>query len=1016
MRTFRLLVASCPEEHTISEFARADLVGPEREAVEAHLDECPACALVVAELVRVFTADRRRESDEFPLSGDLDETVAGEPCEGAAPRTLASGDSVGRYRVLDVVGAGNMGVVYAAYDPELDRRVALKLLRFDEGAGSSGSGDGRGGRLQREAQALARLSHPNVIAVHDVGTFEGRVFVAMEFVEGGTLTQWLGERSRSWEEIRAAFVSAGEGLAAAHAAGMVHRDFKPDNVLIGRDGRVRVTDFGLARLETGSTLQHPVVAELTDSKEVGTSLAMTATGAMVGTPAYMAPEQFERGTVDALSDQFSFCVALYEAIWGSRPFSGSTLAELAAKVVEGRHDEPPRDSRVPVRVRRAVLRGLSRDRSRRFGDMKALLGELSHRSRAWRRAVWLGVPISVTLAGASMLDRSGPRTVSDFCEGEPMPGVWDAPRITRLRAGFEEPGVPHAAQTWAVVQERVDAWVSDWSEQRREVCGPELAASALASLRTICLERKRDELAVTLSVLERPDAQVVTRAPAVASALPLLEPCAEPGRHAEREPTPPPSELEPDVAQLRVREAQVKAMLLAGRFAEAVEVAEALREDAEALGYEPMFARAQRMVGRAYSYDGREDESTELLFDAMYRAIAAGDRRVAIETLVELVYVVGHQHLQIEAAERLAALAEAEIRALGDEPEMEAVRLMNLGTTYVTVGREADALELMNRAWAIRKEVGSELQKADLLLNIATIEMLLLRFDDAEQHFEQARARYAEAFGEDHPVVADARQNYAQMLVMEGRSDEAIEVLEQARVIRARAWGEEHPEYAKTLSVLAEAKSAQGKHDQAIALQRQALDISLGVHDAGHPRALLERTELVEILAAAGRLEDAEAEARQAFELAQELGPVHSVRITAVSHLGDVLVLQERWKEALATFAETERLLAEAGRTDDPVLAPVRMQQAQILQQLGRHAQMAEVLRSAIPLAQKHEAAGYLVPTLQLLLAQARYELGEDRPSRLAEVRAALATLRDQGDHERVESAEQWLLEHSDQR
>src|SRR5665213_2304948 len=313
----------------------------------------------------------------------------GPPPADHGQATLARGATIGRYVVLGLVGRGGMGEVYAAYDPELDRKVAVKLLRVKPGNGVSLS-EGRA-RTLREAQAIARLSHPNVVEVFDVGTFEDKVFIAMEFVEGNTLAYWSEAQPRSWQEILKVFVAAGRGLEAAHEKGLVHRDFKPDNVMIGRDGKVRVMDFGLARqvsekvpsdgvprripvelpeeagqLDVGSSPTIVINAgiERPDTDAMHTSgsglfdARLTRTGAMMGTPAYMAPEQFFNAPTDARTDQFSFCIALYEALYGQRPFEGNNLSTLTGNVVRGSVREPPAGTKVPPWVRRIVLRGL----------------------------------------------------------------------------------------------------------------------------------------------------------------------------------------------------------------------------------------------------------------------------------------------------------------------------------------------------------------------------------------------------------------------------------------------------------------------------------------------------------------------------------------------------------------------------------------------------------------------------------------------------------------------------------
>ncbi|MCA9717773.1 MAG: serine/threonine protein kinase, partial [Myxococcales bacterium] len=262
---------------------------------------------------------------------------------------------VGRYVMIERVGAGAMGVVYSAYDPELDRKVAIKLLQ-------PGSDDeALQLRLVREAQAMARLSHPNVVHVHDVGRHGDRVFIAMEFVRGRSLGSWLrfAVAPRPWRETLELFVQAGRGLRAAHDVGLVHRDFKPDNILIDDLGTPKVTDFGLARSADASASPGADAATRVTAREPVEpveleELALTRTGALVGTPAYMAPEQHLGETADARSDQFSYCVSLYEALYGARPFTGDTVYETVDAVLSGQVASPPRSAAVPRWLRQVV--------------------------------------------------------------------------------------------------------------------------------------------------------------------------------------------------------------------------------------------------------------------------------------------------------------------------------------------------------------------------------------------------------------------------------------------------------------------------------------------------------------------------------------------------------------------------------------------------------------------------------------------------------------------------------------
>lgn len=340
----------------------------------------------------------------------LEATVAGDSGgdSGAAPPSGVTvpvkGDSLGRYLVVESLGAGGMGVVYRGFDPDLQRQVALKLLRPRAGTGS-GIGGARA-RLLREAQAMAQLSHPNILTVYDVGTWGEQVYIAMELVQGTTLDEWLRAAPRSLASILDVFLQAAEGLQAAHAAELVHRDFKPDNVLVDREGRVRVMDFGLTRYlaevdEHASTAPSSPAATSMDSPASALSTPLTQAGALLGTPAYMSPEQFEGSTVDARSDQFGFGVALYEALYQQRPFSGKTLAELRETVTAGKIAPPPRSRPAPSWAHAVVTRALSRAADDRYATMGALIRALSsgrHRRRRIAWAVGLAALVAATVA------------------------------------------------------------------------------------------------------------------------------------------------------------------------------------------------------------------------------------------------------------------------------------------------------------------------------------------------------------------------------------------------------------------------------------------------------------------------------------------------------------------------------------------------------------------------------------------------------------------------------------------
>jgi len=311
---------------------------------------------------------------------------------------IRHGAKIGRFVVVGELGKGGMGVVYAAHDRELDRQVALKVMR------SAAATQEERMRMLREGQAMARITHPNVITVYEVGVEGGLVFLAQELLDAGTLGEWL-ERPHTQAEIVDKFIAAGRGLAAAHAAGLVHRDFKPHNVLLGKDGRVRVADFGLARALGPEADDFPAATRANMARaqlEEATSpmSPLTRTGAVLGTPMFMAPEQHEGQAADARSDQFAFSVALYHALYGEYPFEGKTAIALADAVIEGRMQKPPRGRNVPDRLRKILLRGLSTKRADRYPSMTAMLDELARPPKRPFRKLAVATGAGVLVAGA----------------------------------------------------------------------------------------------------------------------------------------------------------------------------------------------------------------------------------------------------------------------------------------------------------------------------------------------------------------------------------------------------------------------------------------------------------------------------------------------------------------------------------------------------------------------------------------------------------------------------------------
>lgn len=459
----------CLDADAVARFVEGDFDVEQCREIEAHLDRCEACRTWVS-AVAFAEGTPSLEEPEAPPTVFPDEVVA------------RAGVSVGRYVLLGRLGAGGMGVVAKAYDPELDRHVAIKILRQPL------TSDTARRRLLREARAMARVTHPNVVAIHDVGVHEDRLFIAMELVDGVDLATWVRQQPRSVEEILEVCRAVGRGIVEAHACGLVHRDLKPGNVLVPRDGAPKVADFGLAQ--------------------------------SVGTPGFMAPEQYGGGAVDARTDQFGFCATVFAALYGVPPFRGETTAETRRATEQGTRSLPTRNDEVPPGVRRVLLRGLRPNPAQRFASMGALLTELSPRPRRGRVIAFAGLTV---LVGGLGLQYTLARPSMDCSAGiEQLDAVWNEDARAKIGDAFRVTAVAYAHAAAERTGHVIDEAVADWTEAHAETCRAWMAGRASAGLtksRMDCLERRRHRIEVLLERLETADAAVVRRAVSAAEDL-----------------------------------------------------------------------------------------------------------------------------------------------------------------------------------------------------------------------------------------------------------------------------------------------------------------------------------------------------------------------------------------------------------------------------------------------------------------------------------------------------------------
>jgi tetratricopeptide (TPR) repeat protein len=713
------------------------------------------------------------KSSSFLATG---EALAGAAWERVVERLIGpeveAGDRVGRYVLLEEIGAGGMGVVWAAWDPELDRRIALKLLHPSTRA----LGGGRRDALLVEARALAQLSHGNVVTVFDAGTEQGRLFLAMEFVDGVDLDAWLAERPRAWREIVAIFREAGRGLAAAHAAGFVHHDFKPHNVLVGRDGRVRVADFGLARACLGS-------GAVPDGAPVS----------VAGTPGYMAPEQLRGELGDPRSDQFAFCVALWEALYGQRPRGPLPRGETPTGSRAAARPETPR-RRVPRRIQRILQRGLAFEPDERWPDLETLLAVLDDdpRRRWIRRALLAGG----TLAAAAWVI-VGRGTGREVCGGfdAALRGVWNDARRADLDSGFAGAG-PGGAAAAAAAFGALDAWAGEWVAERTAACVATRVDGEqpvdLLDLRVACLDRRLQELDGLLGVLLETEPEGLVDAPKSILALESPEICAD--RELLAAPVKPPHD---PAARLLIgaverRIAAVKANRDAGRLDVASEEVEAARVDAERLGYAPLRAEVEYL--RADVAERRADyEIAEAsAFAAWTEAIRGGHEEIAIRTLSLLTFLDGIDRARFASARRWAELGRARLsRLVGGAPHLAAQLASDLGSVAQAEGRLERALAEHQHALELRRSLyGPEsVEAARSLNNLGNVLYALGRFEHALERYRRAEQLLSAAVGPDHPDTIMAVSNAGSALNELGRYVEARREHERALAARVARFG-----------------------------------------------------------------------------------------------------------------------------------------------------------------------------------------------------------------------------------
>lgn len=687
---------------------------------------------------------------------------------------------IGRFRVESRIGSGGMGIVYLGYDPELERRVAIKVLDLRRVTAEPHRAQQR---LIREARALARLTHPNVVSVHELGLLDDgddphRLYLVMEHIEGPTLRRWLKQPQPLARRIEL-LVGAGQGLAACHDAGLVHGDFKPENILVGRDGRARVVDFGLS-LSLFEHLEPPTLTDGLRPDESGITLS-----AAFGTPAYIAPELLAHGRIGARADQFSFCVVACELLYGRRPFVHDDWHAPGRAASPGRLHEL-RDPRVPISARDALLRGLSPDPADRFADMHVLLERIeSAFARRRRRRTALATGLAATTIGLGLWQLApSPEAAPSNCasaEAE-LAQVWGGAQRQAVVEQLQPRNPDALATTLDVLDEYGDRWSAAWSR----ACAMPSDDASRRRMQS-CLEARRLGLEAVVQALRSEEPP--TMAPlARLDGLEPVAPCLELDSLDRIRPVPIEGEQREEVE--RIRNDLLVPTYLALELdhpKEALARSEEALEQAKALGYRPLEAETTIARAQALARYERMDEAVAMAEQAHLTALAAIHLPVLVDAALLRVQLAGQQ-ADLDAGWSWLTKAEAAVEAAGGGPE----RMVELRTSGCILamyeGSYGRALDECKRAQALINDGAAvdHMMRSAVLTNLAGAELFEGHIDDADRDFERARRAVLDSHGPDHTTLATVDTNWGHVAYARGQYELALERYHRARELLAR--------------------------------------------------------------------------------------------------------------------------------------------------------------------------------------------------------------------------------------
>ncbi len=1029
---------------------------------------------------------------------------------------------LGRFILLERIGAGGMGEIYSAYDERLDRKVAIKLL-LPEHEISRRSKE----RLLREAHVLASLQHHNIVQIYDADEVEGRVFIAMEYIRGMTLGEWVRTRDHHGRkriaDILAMYIDVGRGLYAAHRQGIVHRDFKPSNVLIDQDGQPRVLDFGLARAmctdlysarvgqgrtgepgQPGQQIPGPILedADTVDMTPQGAeaqtrasssaqpgdhdtaiqmrgdqdaaitrirsftgamssqraAMVLTTHGKLMGTPSYMAPEQQSGDPVDARCDQYSFCVSLYDALYGHKPpramgldahsargsnpdGSGKSAADdsddtrssvaPAETVCDTANSTSRRASsvawhyEVPSPVRKVLERGLAADPRDRFANMGELLAALESWPRRRRRQHRLGILMAVGFTAGLLgyLLKMPPPPCENTSAA--ITEVWNPTRKSTVVTALKDSGVANADAIAAYVGERVDRYVQDWTHARQANCEAthvEHSQSAdMLSRRNACLDRGKRELDVAVRYIESAaqNRNGAVRAGDLLDRLPPLSMCSD-SNIIMYGIAAPADNIAADVATIEQYLTEHRyGYERSGDHGDWLRQARAYAEDAQKLGYGPLQAEVQYHIGKLLVAHGRGSadaaKGEDILIAAAHTAVSSRHDELAAQIWIELALASYQNHENTERGREYMAHALDMSARLGDPLEYQTMAARALGLLARKDGNYAEAEDHLRRMVGMLDEKEMPYRFARALHELGTALRVNGKVAEARNSYERALAVLQQIVGPQHFFVADITYDLATLHSRNGQPEKALERMNAVLMAYRVNYGETHRFVGQVLYEIADIYRDLGQLDMALQYAERSRDMFVEVFEPGHFRHAEVATRIGYIAYRQRNFAEAVAAYERALAiLQQKKGAGHIDVGYALVSLGQAYIPLERYDDAMRALDGAAAIFATWN--DDPVLTPfLAHQRGAVWLARGQVDKAIALLEESV--AGFASLSGYTMEVADARWTLARALTAAGQPGQRAEslARAALAVYRDQGESAEFQqqAVQDWLRKHS---